>query len=66
MPRQQGQGLKLFKAVASPQGQIYVLLADPSVKNADYSVALANRASDVEPCCGIHSHDIDREMESPT
>src|SRR3954468_18030256 len=28
----QGQGLKLFKAVSSPQGQIYVLLANPSVK----------------------------------
>jgi hypothetical protein len=37
--KQQGAGLKLFKAVASPQGQIYVLLADPSVKNVDYSVA---------------------------
>jgi hypothetical protein len=37
--KQQGAGLKLFKAVASPQGQIYVLLANPSVKNADYSVA---------------------------
>jgi hypothetical protein len=35
----QAAGLKLFKAVASPQGQIYVLLADASVKNADYSVA---------------------------
>src|SRR3954465_2222165 len=37
--KQQGAGLKLFKAVASPQGQIYVLLANPSVKNADYSGA---------------------------
>ena len=37
--KQQAAGLKLFKAVASPQGQIYVLLASPSVKNADYSVA---------------------------
>jgi hypothetical protein len=37
--KQQGAGLKLFKAVASPQGQIYVLLADPSVKDVDYSVA---------------------------
>ena len=35
----QAAGLKLFKAVASPQGQIYVLLANPSVKGADYSVA---------------------------
>ena len=31
--KQQGAGWKLFKAVVSPQGQIYVLLADPSVKN---------------------------------
>src|ERR1044071_9617018 len=37
--KQQGAGIKLFKAVASPQGQIYVLLADPSVKDVDYSVA---------------------------
>jgi len=37
--KQQAAGLKLFKAVASPQGQIYVWLADASVKNTDYSVA---------------------------
>jgi hypothetical protein len=35
----QGASMKLFKAVASPAGQIYVLLASPSVKNIDYSVA---------------------------
>jgi hypothetical protein len=37
--KQQGASLKLFKAVASPAGQIYVLVSSPSVKNVDYSVA---------------------------
>jgi hypothetical protein len=37
--KQQGASMKLFKAVASPAGQIYVLLASPSVKGVDYSVA---------------------------
>jgi hypothetical protein len=37
--KQQAAGLKLFKAVVSPQGQIYVLVASPSVKGVDYSVA---------------------------
>jgi hypothetical protein len=37
--KQQGASMKLFKAVSSPAGQIYVLLASPSVKDVDYSVA---------------------------
>src|SRR5213080_3277591 len=36
--KQQGASLKLFKAVSSASGQIYVLLTSPSVKNTDYSI----------------------------
>src|SRR5260221_8388716 len=37
--KQQAASIKLFKAVSSPAGQIYVLVGSPSVKNIDYSVA---------------------------
>ena len=36
--KQQAASMKLFKAVSSPAGQIYVLTASPSVKNVDYNI----------------------------
>src|SRR5262245_12508988 len=36
--KQQAASWKLFKASAAPQGQIYVFVISPSVKNADYGI----------------------------
>src|SRR5262245_7939501 len=36
--KQQAASWKLYKASAAPQGQIYVFVISPSVKNADYGI----------------------------
>ena len=36
--KQQAASWRLFKASASPAGQIYVFVISPSVKNADYGI----------------------------